>query len=696
MKGGVQNSSILDTIHAEAETEISSDKKRGKKRFRYTEHLRRVDVEKGISEQRIFEGELRINAYNPKEAYKRDVFIKGEMARNRALDLDRVYVELLYNKKKPSSGETKTLLEGKVVAISKHLHRKRYAGILQSTRQNYDKILEEDKYMFFIPFDKRMTKMFVPAEECSGLNLSAINIKSTFIFVARELRWSASSLYPYGQLTEMLGSFGDTNAEIEAAVIENDFDPLDYVFDDDEHLRMHEIDYSSEKLKRADYTQHDVFTIDPELAQDLDDAISIRRHDDEWYQVSVHIADVSHFVTLGSEADIRAQRLTTSVYLPGNIVLPMLPPTLSLDQCSLFPNVDRLTITVSFLMNKNGEFDCSSSQFEKSVIRSKMKLTYEDAQRIIEEDGDFVRGFDDQIVADIRTLNVMAAARRKSRLEAFSKVDVLREAFGRPRRKQVDSESSEHEVMDSHVLVHELMVIANYIAGMTVAKSNSPVKVLREHPAPLERRIEEFKFTFRNLLNEPTHPLIENYMEYQLNRCLSFAKYTLATDEESNHSHYGLNLTHYTHFTSPIRRYADILVHRIISNSILNVPVDQEENVDAVRVILERCNENSIAAKRAEEDGRTTCIRCSISNTVATTVGVLSFTSNKESKVFVAELNKSIPLEVDGTRLSYDKQNRVLTRADQGPPIKLFGLVPIEVFVSHSMNVPQLYSRFTE
>lgn len=327
---------------------------------------------------------------------------------------------------------------------------------------------------------------------------------------------------------------------------------------------------SEEEIKgRLDLRNDNVFTIDPEDARDFDDAVSIRKITDDEYELGVHIADVSHYVRPGSALDREAYLRGTSVYLTSGVI-PMLPHKLSNEICSLNPEVDRLTYSVIIHITSTGKV--IDYRIAKSVIRSKRRFTYEEVQKIIESrKGDFVK--------DIITMNDLARTLGKLRRRAGSIDFDLPEAkfvydeFGRP------IEIMKKIRLDSHRLVEEFMLLANRLVASHIGKAGVKARpfIYRVHDAPDPDRIRELSIFVSHLgyklkydgtisqkqLQQLLKSVEGKEEEYLVNDIVlrSMAK---AIYSEKNIGHFGLAFKYYTHFTSPIRRYPDLVVHRLL------------------------------------------------------------------------------------------------------------------------------------
>ena len=502
---------------------------------------------------------------------------------NGALDGDKVRV-LVYarvNKKdKRKEGEILEILERK---------RDHFVG----------KIELSPRFAFVIPDSKKMFyDIFVPL----GKTKNAMNGQKVVVKITK---WPENGRNPEGEVVDILGFSGENEVEMHAILLEYGLP----------HKFPEEVIKVSEKLsceitekeikKRRDFRGIPTFTIDPEDAKDFDDALSIRKLDNGNYEVGIHIADVSHFVQPGSILDKEAFKRATSVYLVDRVV-PMLPEKLSNDICSLKPNEDRLTFSAVFELTENAEI--VSEWFGKTIIHSIRRFTYEEAQQIIEsKQGDLAN--------ELNLLNNLAL---KLRTERFKKGSIAFETI--EVKFKLDSSGRPLSVYqkvrkDAHKLIEDFMLLANKRVAEFVyrLKEQEPLTmVYRVHEKPDPDKIEalgvfarKFGYQFElndnekiaytlNKLAEDTEGKPEqNVIQNLAIRAMAKARYTTQPI-----SHFGLAFSHYTHFTSPIRRYPDLMVHRLLYRYLSNpIPENKGE-------YEQRCKHASEMEKLAAEAER--------------------------------------------------------------------------------------------
>ncbi len=380
-----------------------------------------------------------------------------------------------------------------------------------------------------------------------------------------------------GKVVQNLGRAGDNNAEMQTILFEH---KISYNFEDAvqkeaEKIANEEIP-ESEIEKRRDFRDTLTFTIDPQDAKDFDDAISFKKLPDGNYEIGVHIADVSYYVRPGGLLDQEAALRATSVYLVDRTI-PMLPEILSNGVCSLLPNVDRLTFAAVFILDKNAKV--LEKWFGKTIIHSDKRFSYEDVDKILETGtGDYSE--------EIKEINRLAKILRDER---FSKGSISLETDDV--KFKLDAAGKPIEIIkvvatDSHRLIEEYMLLANRKVAEYVFHKDSENKkpgsntfIYRIHDTPNKERISDLKNFLKNfdykfnpkddyLDSKKLNDLImqaeakpeERLVKSTILRSMAKAIYTTG-----NIGHFGLAFTCYTHFTSPIRRYPDIMVHRLLS-----------------------------------------------------------------------------------------------------------------------------------
>ncbi|KAF9534273.1 hypothetical protein CPB83DRAFT_756498 [Crepidotus variabilis] len=441
--------------------------------------------------------------------------------------------------------------------------------------------IERPKIVWFKPTDKRVPLIAIPTEQAPVDFVQNPDAYVNKLFVACIKRHPISSLHPFGTLVEELGPIGDIEVETSALLKDCNFPTED--FTDNVIKCLPPIPWTipeRELENRVDLRAHRVFSIDPDTAKDLDDALSVKAGDNGAYEVSVHIADVSFFVKPNTPLDRDARKRATSVYLVQRAV-PMLPPALSEQLCSLLPGQDRLAFTVIFTIDANGKI--SDRKFVKSIIRSSAKLAYSDAQRVIEGQslGDVLVDSAHKSSDIERDIHILRDIAQKLKTHRFQNGAL---SLDHPALKfhldesGLPSDCGQYPQQEANSLIEEFMLLTNITVAQRIAVHLPEQALLRRHDTPLERRLNNFTQRAKRLGYEmdvssagnlmKSFDAIDNPKARKLLELLSFkatqrAKYFCAGMLDiAKYGHYALSEPLYTHFTSPIRRYADILVHR--------------------------------------------------------------------------------------------------------------------------------------
>ena len=414
-------------------------------------------------------------------------------------------------------------------------------------------------------------------------------------------KWEPKELKPTVKINEVLGDIGEINAEIKNIIIEN---KIVNIFPKKVLKELKSIKEKKEnKEKREDYTKPLTFTIDPDNAKDYDDALSFKILDSNVFEIGVHIADVSSYVKQDTELDKEARKRGTSVYL-ANKVIPMLPEKLSNEICSLEPKKKKRAFSIIFTIDKKG--NVKKERAARTTIYSDYRLTYSDVQNIIENNKEGKKK-NKEIETAIINLNKISEKIRKKREERgaifFNKKEMGFKFKGDKIEGTFLKESKE-----SHKLVEEFMLLTN----IEVAEKLKKKAIFRVHDKPDAKKVENLFSVaesfghmklnkknstgkqINNLLSEAKEKKESNIINLLALRSMSKAEYST-----KNIGHHGLSLTRYLHFTSPIRRYPDIICHRLLS-SILNKKENKldKEEMDKISYLSTQKEKDATKAER--------------------------------------------------------------------------------------------------
>ncbi len=515
------------------------------------------------------------------QGMENDIFIPHKFVRN-AMQGDEVKVRVTMFGRRP---------EGEIVEI------------IRRSQDNFTGRVDVlDKFAFFVADERKLnTDVFIP--------LSALNgAKNDDRVIVRILDWNKDGKKPIGEVVELLPDKSSADLDMKMILIGNGFS-IDFPSACYKELEKYtDVIPPQEIATRVDFRDILTFTIDPEDAKDFDDAISVRTLENGNYEIGVHIADVSHYVREGSELDKEAEKRATSVYLPDR-VCPMLPEKLSNLLCSLRPNEDKLTFSTIFEFDK--KFNIVNYSIAKTVIHSRRRFTYEEAQQRIETgQGDYA---EEMLLLD-KIAKHLRAKRFKKGAIAFEKAEV---------RFKLDETGKPIGIVlkvrkDSNLLVEDFMLLANETVaryGGQPKKGKRPQPfVYRIHDKPDPAKLEMFSAVaarfgyninfddprqaaeiFNTLLKKIEGRPEQNALETLAIRSMAKAEYTT-----ENIGHYGLAMEHYTHFTSPIRRYPDVLVHRLLFNLI----ADKNDVIIDKTELEARCKNSSLMERKAMDAER--------------------------------------------------------------------------------------------
>ncbi len=503
------------------------------------------------------------SGYIISDEFDEDVFIPANKI-NRALNGDEVEF-YVYNRRKRGK------FEGEITSIIKRA-KSEYVGVIQVHKN----------YAFVVPDSNKMYKdIFVPIDKIKDAT------NGDKVLVSLE-DWPEKADSPYGKVLQVLGKPGDHNTEIHSILAEYGL-PYEFPPQVEEFANKIDTRITNEEIaKRRDMRKTLTFTIDPKDAKDFDDALSFEVLDNGWYEIGIHIADVSYYLQEGTILDDEAYSRATSVYLVDRVV-PMLPEVLSNNACSLRPHEEKYTFSAVFQMNDKAEI--KNQWFGRTVTYSDARFSYEEAQAIIEsKTNDIPKEISltgaayktDQAIADaILKMNELAVIMRRQRMKdgaiSFDKVEVKFDLDENANPIGVFFKTSK----EANKLIEEFMLLANRKVSEFIGKQSSKKTfVYRVHDEPDSSKLTAlqgvvarfgYKLNFKDRktttasLNDLLQSVVgkkeQNLVDTLTIRSMSKAEYTT-----HNIGHYGLAFDYYSHFTSPIRRYPDVMAHRLLQH----------------------------------------------------------------------------------------------------------------------------------
>jgi DIS3-like exonuclease 2 len=568
----------------------------------------------------IIEGEIRVNGKNNQEAYvthpkglMKDVCVENLILRRQAFHGD--FVKVLVKQEEEIATDTETPAARKtgcVLEILEKRHSRRVIGSISSVGN------QQKRHVIFNVRDTKVPSVRVGRD---GIPKD-IEISERMLMVVEITSWCHDQ--PKGKIVEIIGDKGELKAENAAILLQHNLNPLPYSPEILEQLPAEPfVIPESEYAYREDLRKKCIFSIDPESARDLDDALSCEELPNGNLEIGVHISDVSYFLKEDSALDLIVKEKATTIYLVDQ-VYHMLPVPLCL-LCSLLPGSDKMAYSVFWEM-KQDSGDIVSTRFTRSVVNSCGKLSYEHAQNVIEgKEAKFPEihnGFSAEDVSNVilKLQNIAVMLRNKRKENGALKIDQPKIAFKFDDDKYTaPSGFFKYPIKDSNKLIEEFMLLANISVAEFIYKKFPEISLLRSHFQPNEGGLKKLVKTLEkhglqidvsssSAVSDSMEKLIKSdgmnaALNLMVSKTMTRARYFCSetAKEESDFWHYALSIPIYTHFTSPIRRYADVLVHRVLNAALEYEPVPSR-SPEEVQQLANVCNAQKYSAKLAGDD----------------------------------------------------------------------------------------------
>ncbi|XP_056008572.1 exosome complex exonuclease RRP44-like isoform X2 [Ostrea edulis] len=708
---------LVDRLSLAGSKVFSGDK------VQYPEHLPLSVIQKGLKAGKFRQGKFMASRENYTEANisvseeEKMVFIQGSQNLNRAVHDDIVAVEMLKeedwscpssmilvhtedkddadeeeneeNMKKPKK-VPKELRQptGRVVGIIKRNWRQ-YCGMLQPS------LLKDGIRHLVVTADKRIPKIRIETRQAADLT-------GQRIVVAID-SWPRTSRYPQGHFVRKLGNVGDKETENEVLLLEHDIPHAGFSEAVLNCLPKLPWEITKEDMeRRVDFRDINICSVDPPGCTDIDDALHCRDLPNGNLEVGVHIADVSHFIRPGTAIDKEAERRGTTVYLTDKRI-DMVPELLSSNLCSLRSNVERFAFSVVWEMTNDA--DIVNTKYAKSVIKSKAALTYAEAQMRIDDPK-----MSDPITKSLRNLNKLAKILKQKRIDKGALSLASSEV-----RFHIDSETHDpidvetKQIRETNSMVEEFMLLANVATAQKTLKEFPDCSCLRRHPCPPPSNFDPlikaaqskgFKIDVssgkaladsleRAVL--PNDPYFNVMLRIMTTRCMTQAVYFCSGMLPApEYLHYGLAAEIYTHFTSPIRRYSDIIVHRLLAVCI-GADASYPELTDKYKTQAV-CNNLNFRHKMAQYAGRASVnlhTHIFFKNRHVDNEGYVLFVRKNAIQILIPKYGLEATLYLDSKAVTFEYNEEEQTQTCGDVVFRVFGRVIVQLTIDQS-NVQHL------
>lgn len=681
----------IDTIHHWAEDkrglpELLSLPNINSEEDIYPPHLPILEVQKLVDKGEAFIGIFSLSQFSREEATVRtqkngEIIIRSKINQNRAIEGDTVAIQLL-----PESEyitfENKKFATGKVIAILKSQPR-----VICGTIQEPPTITNDWQHVIVVPMDSSLPKIRIRTRQVKQLLGLRVQVAID--------GWNANSRYPNGHYISTIGTSGDIHTESEVILLTHQIPHQNFPPAVIECLPPEDYSPTEEEIsKRRDLRDRLVCSIDPPGCVDIDDALHYKDLSPTECEVGIHIADVSYFVREGTAIDLEARERGTTVYLTEKRI-NMLPELLSENLCSLMGNVERFAFSVVATLDKETA-ETKNVWFGRTIIRNRDAMSYNKAQEMVDDPDDH-----SEMAEGIRQLLRLSKIMKQKRFDAGAlKLSSPQLHF------VLDSETQEpkigeiYQLREVNSLVEEFMLYANIEVAKRIYQEFPQSALLRRHEAPLAARFEFINNALKRfnvqidpesnkLLNETLEAVkrkdasLDDIVRIMTTRCMQLAKYFASgTQNYENFRHFGLAMPIYTHFTSPIRRYADLIVHRQLAIACgEEKPTEMLQSKSIMSAISDNLN---FRHRMAQEAGR--------DSAQLFTMELLRKTPNKIENGKVIRIKPTVfvilleqygvegHVHVEGEDWSYDENEEKLQKGDF--IIRIFDSVEVRVNVT--------------